>query len=115
MYCSHCGKPINKDDKYCQYCGKENKYYNSDNIEADLNSYLDSENGYYNAPTHSEEPQALGVCAIIFSSLGGLLGLVLAIVGLSKYKEKPGRTKCKIALIILAVWFFIGIMIGCNM
>lgn len=140
MYCSNCGKPIEKEDKYCRHCGKENKYYNGDNIEADyLNSYMSnikpnqtssdeiygsSGVGYNNPrPIHmnssvssSHESQALGIWAIVLCSLGGSwIGMILAIIGLCTYKEETGKKKCKIALIILVAWLVIGFIIGFAM
>ena len=58
------------------------------------------------------EDQTLGVLAIVFSALGGFLGLILALIGLCSYKQEPGKKKCKTALIILGVWFVLGIILG---
>ena len=57
------------------------------------------------------EDQTLGVLAIVFSALGGVLGLILAIIGLLHYKQAPGKKKCITALIILGIWFAIIIII----
>ena len=58
------------------------------------------------------ESKALGICAIIFSVLGGWLGLVFSIMGLTKYKSSKPRTMCIIGIVLSAVWFVIGFMIG---
>lgn len=58
------------------------------------------------------EGKALGICAIIFSVLGGWLGLVLSIVGLCNYKEPENKTLCKIGLGFCIAWFVIGLIIG---
>ena len=58
------------------------------------------------------EGKALGICAIIFSVLGGWLGLIFSIVGLCSYKEPKNKTLCKIGLGFCIGWFVIGFIIG---
>ena len=58
----------------------------------------------------------IGIFAIIFSVLGGWLGLVLSIVGLFYYKEDDeecvkGLTYCKIGLGISIAWIVIAVLI----
>lgn len=52
------------------------------------------------------ENPALSVCALVFSLFGGLLGLILAIIGLAKNKKRANRTRCKIAIGIFIAWVF---------
>ena len=61
-----------------------------------------------------QESKALGICAIIFSVLGGWLGLVLSIIGLCNYKEPENKTLCKVGLGFCVGWVVIGIIIGLS-
>jgi len=78
-YCEKCGSEIIDDAVICTNCGcptKENK----------------------------KEGKAIGICAIIFGALGGLIGLVLGLVGLSVYKERPNRINSAIGLGLFCLW-----------
>ena len=124
MYCSNCGKLIAADNKYCPHCGAQNnnviETYSFGTSGSTFESQNDNPWGYRPQPFSSmqtevstkPEDQTLGILAIVFSALGGFLGLVLAIIGLSHYKQEPGKKKCKTALIILGVWFVLGIILG---
>jgi len=85
-YCEKCGSELMDEAVICPNCGcptKENK----------------------------KEGKALGVCAIVFGVLGGWLGLVLGIIGLSIYKERPNRTNSLIGLIFSCIWSVIWIVL----
>ena len=124
MYCSNCGKEIKKESRFCPYCGRENQYAVEDELfertGTSSEEYINTPWGYRPRPfpkmetevSTKPEDQTLGVLAIVFSALGGFLGLALAIIGLVHYKQQPGKKKCITALIILGVWFVIGLIIG---
>ena len=121
MYCSNCGKLIAADNKYCPHCGAQNKNvietYSFGTSGSTFESQNDNPWGYRPQPFSSmqtevstkPEDQTLGVLAIVFSALGGFLGLILALIGLCSYKQEPGKKKCKTALIILGVW--VGVIV----
>ncbi len=51
---------------------------------------------------------ALAIWALVFSVLCSLVGLILGIIGLSKYpKSSNGRTMCIIAIVV-SVLFMLG-------
>ena len=86
----------------CEKCGKE---------------YDESLNACPNCSLVSEEvapeSQTLGICAIVFSAMCGTwIGLILAIIGLAKYKQPEGKKKCYIAIAIIVAWIVIGFIIG---
>lgn len=57
------------------------------------------------APSNSAFDKPLyGTLAVIFSVLGGWIGLLLSILGLLKSNNPVVRKRCKIGLIILACW-----------
>ena len=118
MYCSNCGKLIDSDNKYCPYCGTQNKNVTGFGTSGSAyETQSDTMWGYRPRPfstlesevSTKPEDQTLGVLAIVFSALGGVLGLILAIIGLLHYKQAPGKKKCITALIILAIW--VGIIV----
>jgi len=94
-YCSKCGKELNDETEYCPYCGAEQYAAVSRPSEE----------------TAQNESSTLGVLSIVFGALGGLLGLVLSIIGLSTYKNETNRTYCKIGLGLCCMWVFILVIV----
>lgn len=121
-YCSHCGAEAKDDAKFCEYCGNQFAVVNN-NVNENTNtntqqSNVNDNNVYYNgtnvngAPSNTQpESTALGVCALIFSCLGGWLGLVLAIICLATKRDKINRTYGTIALGISIFWIVIEIVL----
>ena len=119
-YCSHCGAQAMDDAKFCEYCGNQFVVVNN-NLNENTNtntqqSNVNDNNVYYNgtnvngAPSNTQpESTALGVLALIFSCLGGWLGLVLAIICLATKRDKINRTYGTIALVISLIWMVINI------
>ena len=142
MKCTCCGKDISTGDKLCPHCGENNEDYvnlyhrNSNNNtttntsqtikKVPIYSYNNTQNNSYTSsstnnqqytrtssyPYLPHESAGLGVCAIVFSALGGWLGLVLSIIGLSTYKNAGNRAMCKVGLGICIGWFVFGFIIG---
>ena len=78
-----------------QYGGQYNNQYN--------NQY---QNGYNNQP---QETSTLSTLALVFSILGGWLGIVLSI-GLCTYKNPQYKKRCGIALGVSIFWIIVGII-----
>ena len=143
MKCSCCGQEITSKDRFCPNCGENNESYVevletpkpalSQSINQPINRVPINPNGgntnnsnqnasspvYVYSQTQvvtsvKEESKALGICAIIFSVLGGWLGLVLSIIGLCNYKEPGNRTLCKVGLGFCIGWFVLGFIIGLS-
>ena len=143
MKCSCCGQEITSKDRFCPNCGENNEAYvevvetsrpaPSQNINQPINRVPinpntgSSSNSTQNngspvyvyrqtqvVTTVKEESKALGVCAIIFSVLGGWLGLVLSIIGLCNYKLPENRILCKVGLGFCIGWFVLGIILGLS-
>lgn len=136
MKCSCCGREISQNDRFCNYCGQNNEYYvdaNKNNVVQPRNNEYNNpqrnalynnqntqvnntqpsytqpnytQNNYYQAPAPAESC-ALSVCALIFSLLGGWLGLVLGIIGLCVNKESGNRSRCSAAIIIFVIWIIV--------
>ena len=88
MFCRKCGNELFDEAIICPNCGCETGI----------------------APVKQQESSALGICAIIFSILGGWLGLILSIVGLCSDNEKD-KSLSKIGLGICLAWVFILFLI----
>lgn len=102
MFCPNCGREILSNEKHCAYCGSKNEAY-VENVNVDERTkYNYSDNNAYSSMT--QEDTTLGTLAIVFSALGTIVGLILAIIGLSRYKDPSNRRKCKIALYIYIGW-----------
>lgn len=86
-YCSKCGSQIEEDAIICPNCGRQ--------VEA----------------LKQEESSGLSVAALIFSILGGWLGLVLDIIGLCTLKDERNKRRCKIGLGIVIAWVVIFVII----
>ena len=134
MRCSCCGNEVREDERFCNNCGQNNEGYverkpierveiytqpsNSSTYSQPNGSYQQTNNYYqqnnYQQP-QVQESSTLGVLAIVFSILGGWLGLLFSIIGLCTYKEPENKSKCKIALGICIVWVVIGFLIGLGM
>ena len=67
---------------------------------------------HINPQSVKTESKAIGILAIVFSALGGWLGLLFSIIGLSTYQEPENRLLCKIALFIFLGWVALLILLG---
>ena len=142
MRCSCCGQELNSNDRFCPNCGENNEGYvevagssassNTPYVNQPINRVpiypSNNNNQQYNNPNNGapifvynqtqvvanvkQESKALPICALIFSILGGWLGLILSIIGLCNCKEKSNRNLCKIGLGFCIGWFVLGLIIG---
>ncbi|MFA6865997.1 MAG: hypothetical protein WCR54_00600 [Clostridia bacterium] len=79
-YCNKCGKEIENEAVVCPFCGCQV------------------------AEMQVEESSTMGILSIVFGALGGWLGLVLGIIGLTKYKIAKNRKNCKIGIGLFCAW-----------
>ena len=116
MKCSFCGQEVLASEKFCSHCGQVNSGYESveeATKETKNESYSSTIHSFQTNQTVKEEGKTLGVCAIIFSALGGWLGLILSIIGLVIYKRPENRKLCTIGICLCIFWFILGLFIGC--
>ena len=106
MFCSNCGKEIREDDAFCPYCGMKQ------------NSTVENSNINLSSTESSDEKTArtCGILSIVFGCLGGIIGIILGIVGLSKAKKKENiqlnwiGISIGIAILIITIFkLFLGI------
>lgn len=114
LYCNNCGqnnegyverKPIEKVEIYHQP-PNSSTYTQPQSTYQQTNIY--QQNTYQ---TQKQESGALGILAIIFSVLGGWLGLVLSIIGLCTYQTPEHKTKCKVGLGFCIGWFVLWLIL----
>ena len=139
MKCTCCGKEITNSDRICPNCGenneayvevvetshqRQNSYVNQPINRVPINNNSNSQNNGTPVYVYSQtqvvsnaapEGKALGVCAIVFSILGGWLGLLLSIIGLCTYKNPDNRSLCKVGLGFCIGWFVFGFLLGLAM
>ena len=131
MRCSCCGNEVREDERFCNNCGQNNEGYverkpierveiytqpsNSSTYSQPNGSYQQTNNYYqqnnYQQP-QKQESGALGILAIIFSVLGGWLGLLLSIIGLCTYQNPEHKTKCKVGLGIFIGWIVLYVLLA---
>lgn len=87
-YCSKCGAELNDEAVICTKCG-----CSVGEVER-----------------KQESASGLAIAALVFSILGGWIGLLLDIIGLCTLKGEQDRKYCKIGLIISIVFVVIEII-----
>ncbi len=88
-YCKFCSQEVNDDAVVCCRCGRQ--------IE-ELQSA-------------GQEGGGMGIASIIFGALGGWLGLLFGIIGLSTYKLPVNRRNCKIGIGLFVGWIVLYLII----
>lgn len=101
MFCQKCGNEINDSAVICPKCGCP--------VENDNVSQISSSS---NAPIIEDgEKRTLADCAIVFSILFPIAGLILGIIGTAKYKTAKLKNKCIAAIPISIVVWIISAML----
>lgn len=100
MFCSKCGKEISDKDKYCPYCGCEiSQNEKSGNESSDL-----QQKEVTQTPVQEiRADRTVGVLSLVFAFIFPLVGLIISIIGLVKYKDKENKSLCTAGLIISGI------------
>ncbi|MCI2068633.1 MAG: zinc ribbon domain-containing protein [Bacilli bacterium] len=97
MYCPKCNASIPDDSNICPYCG-----YPIRTVYPAENESEKKEVVYVSAPSH--DYHAIAILALVFGILGGVLGLIFAIIGLVNSDDESDRNMCKIGLGAFIFW-----------
>ncbi|MBQ9265600.1 MAG: zinc-ribbon domain-containing protein [Bacilli bacterium] len=112
MFCSNCGKEISNKDKYCPYCGCEISQNEKDGSES---SDLQQKEVMQTPEQEKRVDKTVGVLSLVFAFVFPLVGLIISICGLVKYKDKENKSLCMAGLIIsgidIIVYFVISIFL----
>jgi uncharacterized membrane protein YvbJ len=95
MFCSKCGNEISDQSVVCPNCGC-----------ATSNAVPTQQTQSTSAPVIEDgETKTLATCALVFSFLMPIVGLILGIIGTIKYKTESLKKQCIIAITIsIVVW-----------
>ena len=100
MFCSNCGKEITGKDRFCPYCGCEN--FQNENSETNAATVEQKE--VAQTPVQEKRvDKTIGVLALVFAFVFPLVGLIISICGLAKYKDKENKALCMAGLIITVI------------
>lgn len=107
MFCQNCGNEINDNAVVCPKCGcpTENNSNNFSAAPAASNAPV-IENG---------EKRTLADCALVFSFLMPIVGLILGIIGTIKYRTAKLKNKCIAAIpISIVVWIISALIMSLS-
>lgn len=102
MFCSKCGKEIDDQAVVCIHCGCPVESANKESYVPVTDAPIQEETG---------EKKTLANCAVVFSFLIPIVGLILGIVGITKYKNEKLRKQCICAITLSIVFWIIGIFV----
>lgn len=107
-YCPKCGTQVEDHVNFCPNCGE--------NLDPNGARLVTSVPKAPVSVTVTNESPTIGILAIIFCLLGGMiwLGLIFAIIGLAQYKTKHNRSLCHVALGICVAWIVLIIVLALN-
>lgn len=91
-YCSKCGKELMDEAVICVNCGC-----------AVVNEQTANQTAVQN-----RESSGTANCALVFSFLCPIVGLIIGIVGLCKYKEQKLRKRCTTAIVVSILIWILG-------
>lgn len=106
LFCKNCGGALLPGDQFCTKCGTKVESINSNQETNNFGNNFNNSNPVNNPELL--ETSTIGICSIVFGVLIPIVGLILGIVGLSKYKVKKNRTLCIIGIVVSIVIFVIN-------
>jgi hypothetical protein len=103
MFCTKCGKQIEDDSRFCEYCGASFAANNSQPVQQPVQQYqnVQPQQGYGQEKTQPENSSAAKTYAIIgliFSAIGlivlpvlGVVGIICGSIGLAKTPKEENE------------------------
>ena len=83
-FCSRCGTQLEDDDVFCPSCGEVCDTTMVNNANNNRNS---SQNNRQTMSKRDKDTKTLGILSIIFGALGGVVGLILGIICVTRDKN----------------------------
>ena len=116
-FCGNCGNRLEAGEKFCPGCGaKVEERPDRPVFDPQQQSVQQYNNAYqqqysYSAPEQTQSP-ALAIVGFVMSFVAAPVGLILGIIGMTKYKTRF-RGFCKAAIIVSAIsMFFYAILMA---
>lgn len=100
-FCQKCGKELFDEAVICTGCGcscapQQSNAYNSNVVSNQV---------------PDQESSSTANCALLFAFLMPIIGVILGIVGVRKYKNPTYKTRCIVAIIVsVVVWAGVALM-----
>ena len=105
-FCSRCGTQLEDDDVFCPSCGEVCDTTMVNNANNNRNS---SQNNRQTMSKREKETKTLGILSIIFGALGGVVGLILGIICVSRDKNGPYAKLRYIGIGLSSIFMLINI------
>ncbi len=119
MKCTNCGKEIDNDSVFCEFCGaKVNKASNNSTPPSSIQTRpaTPTTSNQQKQPPKAVAALVLGICSIVFGCyvgiILGIIGLVLSKKGYAAYNEAPEQYAGDGMLKAGKITSIIGIIIG---
>lgn len=118
MRCKNCGsKAESNEDTFCKYCGS--KFEQNTQPVSSGSSSFEEQQPHQSKPTVDNPAISMAVLGLVFSFFASLIGLIISVIALKKYKLQTnqqgkglaiaGLTISIITISIYVFGFFIGI------
>lgn len=119
-FCPNCGKELRDDELFCSECGNAVNAASQQTIQGQQpiygqQPYSPQQVPQAQYPAVSAEKKGLAVCALVFSFLMPIVGIILGIIGAVKYKTPKFKNQCIAAIPISIVVWIINIVFVMNM
>ena len=105
-FCSRCGTQLEDNDVFCPSCGEVCDTTVVNNANNNRNS---SQNNRQTMSKREKETKTLGILSIIFGALGGVVGLILGIICVSRDKNGPYAKYGYIGIGLSSIFMLINI------
>ena len=105
-FCSRCGTQLEDNDVFCPSCGEVCDRTDVNNTNNYRNS---SQNNRQTMSKREKDTKTLGILSIIFGALGGVVGLILGIICVTRDKNGPYAKLGYIGIALSSVFMLLNI------
>ena len=105
-FCSRCGTQLEDNDVFCPSCGEVCNITEVNNANNYRNS---SQNNRQTMSKRDKDTKTLGILSIIFGALGGVVGLILGIICVTRDKNGPYAKYGYIGIGLSSIFMLINI------